>query len=76
MANEFEITALIEYEDSEGTLLPSFGVEELLKSITTKKYTQNKISVGFAAEEAIPLGELAGSATRAPHHDELNRDAA
>lgn len=55
MANEFTLNASLAYEDSEEAEA-ELAVIDLIASITSKKYTKVKFTVGIT-EEAIPLGE-------------------
>jgi len=56
VADEIRVQSSLVYDDSESRPV-SIQIPEFLKSIATKKFIHHKVSVGFAAEEAIPLGE-------------------
>lgn len=55
MANEFTLNASIAYADSEDTEA-ELAIIDFLASISSKKYTKLKMTVGIT-EEVIPLGE-------------------
>lgn len=57
MADEITLNANLEYADSEGSDEAIDAIVNLLATVSSKKYTKFKVSVGFAAEEAIPLAE-------------------
>lgn len=57
MANEVTLNASMAYADSEGAD-EALSIVELLATVATKKYTKFKQAIGFAAEEAIQLGEV------------------
>ncbi len=56
MANELTMSAAISYEDDSFTD-EGLSLEEVVKSVTTKKFIKHKQSVG-TSEEAIVLGEV------------------
>lgn len=56
MANEITVSVALAYADSEDAD-ESLAVSDLKKTITTKKYTKYKQSVGIT-EEALVLGEV------------------
>lgn len=57
MANEFTLSGSISYEDSEMDDPEVASISELIASISTKRFTHAKQSVG-TSEEAINLGEV------------------
>ena len=57
MANEITVSASLTYEDSESADV-SAEISELLASVATKKFIKYKQNIGFAAEEALTLGEV------------------
>jgi len=57
MSNEITLSVSVEYADSEGADV-SLAIAELLASVATKKFMKFKQNIGFAAEEAIVLGEV------------------
>jgi len=59
MPNEFTLTGILDYSDSEGTKF-ALSVLEKKISITTKKFIHAKPSIG-TSEEALDLGELSGA---------------
>lgn len=56
MANELTMSGSISLEDSEFAE-ESIEVQNVIKSMTTKKYIKFKMQVG-TSEEALPLGEV------------------
>lgn len=56
MANEIELGVSFTY-DKDGSIF-EFVVSGLLQSVTGNRFIRHKQSIGFAAEEAIHLGEL------------------
>jgi hypothetical protein len=57
MANELTLSASVSYVDPDGSEF-SVVIENLLKSIATKVFARNKVTVG-TSEEAIPFGDIA-----------------
>lgn len=54
---ELTLNASLAYADSEGADL-ALALTALAATVSTKKFTLAKQSIGFAAEEAINLGEV------------------
>lgn len=57
MADELTINASMKYADSEGADV-AMSIVELVATVATKKFTKYKQAVGFAAEEAVGLGDI------------------
>jgi hypothetical protein len=57
MADEIKVFGTLIYEDDEGGSIKISDDGDVVVDITTKKFTQVKVSVGLT-EEAIPLGEV------------------
>lgn len=58
MANEIRVSGSLVLDDSEGEAIP-LQVPEILKTLTTKRYTKYKMSVSYTVEEAVGLGDTA-----------------
>lgn len=57
MANELTLNATAQYSDSEHTDA-DLQIVDLLVAVATKRITRLKQAVGFAAEEALVLGDV------------------
>lgn len=56
MSNEVTMSASVDYEDSENTT-GSLSVVDVIKSVSTKRFTRTKQNVG-TSEEAINIGDV------------------
>lgn len=70
MSSEITVNLNLAYSDSEGSE-ESLGLVDFIASISSKKYNKFKVSIGFAVEEALPLGE----ATTPRYCVLINRDS-
>lgn len=58
MASELTIGLTSQYEDAVGVTGSVPGLEQITISLATAKLQHTKQSVGFAAEEAVQLGDI------------------